>query len=97
MCSTTTSKQKKLNFLTNLTNFRILLKLSHVCEWWNLQRQQFTYNIENIVTIVPRGNATKETNNSWSIKQRKNCSAEKTLETVYYQSKGLCKNLKTKD
>lgn len=55
------------------------------------------YIIENAVTIAPRENFTKETNSYWSIEQRKNCSAEKTLGTVYYQSKDFHENLKTED
>ena len=51
--------------------------------------------IKNTVTIVPRGNFTKETNNFWSIEQRNNSSAEETLKTAYFKSKNLCKNLKT--
>ena len=46
------------------------------------------YNITNIVTIVPRGNFKKETDNSKSIEQRNNSLAEETLKTLYYQSKG---------
>ena len=53
------------------------------------------YNITNIVTIVPRGNITKETNNCKSIEQRNNSSAEETLKTFCYQSKGSCKHSKT--
>ena len=43
-----------------LTNFRILLIPSHVCEWLH------AYNLyikKNTITIAPRGNFTKETNN----------------------------------
>ena len=41
-----------------LTNYRFHLILNHACEWYNL------YDITNILTRVPRGNFTKEPNNS---------------------------------
>ena len=53
------------------------------------------YITENTVTVVPRGNFTKATNNFWYIEQRNNTSAEETLKTAYYKSKDTCKNLKT--
>ena len=46
------------------------------------------YNITNIVIIVPSAIFTKERNNSQSIEQRKNKSAEKSLKREHYQSKG---------
>ena len=51
--------------------------------------------ITHIVTIVPRQSFAKETNDSESIEQRKNSSAEETSKTVYYQYKDSRKNLKT--
>ena len=54
----------------------------------------YLYNITNTVTIVPRRNFTKQTNNFQSIEQRNNSSVEETMETAYDQSKGSCKNLK---
>ena len=59
-----------------------------------IQNAYNLYNIKNIVTIVPTGNFTSETNNSQSTEQKKNSSAEETLNTAYYQIKRLCKNLK---
>ena len=53
------------------------------------------YTITNVVTIVTRGNFTKQAGNFQSIEQKKPSSVEKTLKTAYYQSKGSCKNLKT--
>ena len=41
------------------------------------------YIITNTVTIVPRGNFTKERNNFQSIEQRNNSSTEETLKTAY--------------
>ena len=44
------------------------------------------YNLyikKNTITIAPRGNFTKETNNFYSTKQRNNSSAEKTLKAAF--------------
>ena len=58
---------------------------------------QNAYNlyITNIVTIVPRQSFAKETNDSESIEQKENSSAEETSKTVYHQYKDSRKNLKT--
>ena len=45
------------------------------------------YIIKITITIEPRGNFTKETNNFYSIKQRNNSSAKETLKTTNYKSK----------
>ena len=96
MCICVSQQQRNKKQKVSLTNFSILLILvksvnGETHNAYNL------YNITNIVTLVPRENFTKETNSYWSIEQRKNCSAEKTLGTVYYQSKDFHENLKTED
>ena len=55
--------QQQQKHKNSLGNFYIFLILKHVCEWWNPQCLN-VYNITSIVTILPRGDFTKEVNNS---------------------------------
>ena len=63
-----------------------------VCEIHNAYN---LYIITYTVTVVPRGNFTKERKKFESKKQRNNSSTEETLKTAYHKSKDSCKNLKT--